>query len=666
MKTKINLTLIIAVFWLLIVVGGYYLIHSPLPVGMFLPILSAVWSILSVGMVMALAGGMGYMIVRLESFPDLVRSVIQAALGLGIMALFVMLLGSLWRINSYFIFFLVPFFLVVYHRGVLGWLRIWRETLPDQWLRGGGFQRGLMVVLGLLFLLALITALAPPIKYDALNYHLTLPKAYLQNQKITDLPWLVMSGMPQATEMLYLVTMALGGESAPLVLNWAFGLLTVLGLVGYLSERANSQAGWVGAAVLLSGFTLASALSWGYVGWLSALFGLCVLVFLDAFYQSGGKRKYLFLAGIFAGLAFSTKYPAGVVMAAGGVALSWAVFRLKQKWWPAAWRFAAGASLFSIPWLLKNWILTGNPLYPFFFESGAMDAVRIAVYQGAPTFGDWTDLAFLPLKAALTGVEGTLGYSVSMGPLMLALGVLAFLGWSLKTKVEQKSISMAGWVSLTGILIWAVGNQLSGYLIQTRFYFVLFPAFASLAGFGYYELQRIPSKKDWFGKLVKIVLLLVMVFNLVQISADVNHKGAVSVLFGQKTPQTYLYDNLGWYAVAVEAIQELPDGSKVMMLYEPRGYGCIPKCDQDEILDRWKTENIRFSDYAAMEASWHGEGFTHLLVYTTGVDFLRSDNDPHHPLSDLKALDAYLATLKLPVDLGGVYTLYEIPALSEK
>ncbi len=661
MKTKINLTLVIALFWLLIVVGGYYLIHSPLPEGMLLPVLQSLWVILSGVMLVSLAGGIGFFVLRGNCLPGLVRGVVQAAMGLGVIALFILLLGTLWRINTYFVLFLVPFFLVVYQRGVRGWYHTWQKELPKFWMEGGKTQRMLMVMIGGIFLLTLLVALAPPIKYDALNYHLTLPKAYLQNQKISDLPWLVMSGMPQTTEMLYVAAYAMGGESTPLVMNWMFGVLVVAGLVGFLSDRINPLAGWVGAAAMLSGFTLASALAWGYVGWLSALFGLCALVFIDQFYREGGSQRSALAAGIFAGLAFSTKYPAGVILACGGVALSWAVFRLKQKWWPVAWRFGVGGLLFSVPWLGKNFIFTGNPLYPFFFESGAMDAVRIAVYQGAPTFGDWTDLAFLPLKAALTGVEGTLGYSVSMGPLLLGLGVMAFLGWSLKTKQEQISISMAGWISLIGIVVWAVGNQLSGYLIQTRFYLVLFPAFASLAGFGYHELQKIASKNNWFGKAVNTVILLVMAFNLMQLSADVNHKGAVGVLFGQKSRQDYLYDNLGWYAVALDEIEKLPAPSKVMLLYEPRGYGCVPKCDPDEILDRWKTEFVRYADYPAMQTAWREEGFTHLLVYTIGVDFLRSDNDPHHPMSDLLALDAYLATLTAPVDMDGVYALYEIP-----
>ncbi len=163
---------------------------------------------------------------------------------------------------------------MVTYRGVIGWLRIWQGALIEQWVSGGKLQRLIIFLIGCLFFLMLITALAPPIKYDALNYHLTLPKAYLLNQKITDLPWLVMSGMPQTTEMLYLLAMALGGESAALGMNWVFGLLTILGLVGFLSDRIDSLAAWIGAAALLSGFTLVSALAVGVRGMAECLIWL--------------------------------------------------------------------------------------------------------------------------------------------------------------------------------------------------------------------------------------------------------------------------------------------------------------------------------------------------------------------------------------------------------
>lgn len=660
MKTKLNLTMIIGLTWMVFIILGYYLIHSPLPEGIFSNILNAVWLLFCAFSITALAGGIGTKLYKFPEFPPLSRISLQAGLGFGVLAVFILALGSLWKVTEIILLILVPLGLFLLWNAIKEWFKNF-SAYREQWRNGNGFQKWLMILIVAILLSVLWITFAPAIKYDTLNYHFTLPKAYLLNQKITDLTWLVMSGMPQTTEMLYLAAMALGGESAALVLNWLFGFLTVTGLVGFISHKINQQAAWAAAAALLGGSTLVSALAWGYVGWLSALFGFCVIVMMEQVIRGLELKKYAFLAGCFGGLAFSTKYPAGVILAAGGLVLLWQVVRKKQIGWAAVWNFGFGGVMCSLPWLLKNYLFTGNPLYPFFWESGAMDAVRIGVYQGAPTFGDWTDLFFLPLKAFLTGVEGTMGYSVSTGPLLLGLGVLAFLGWTEKSAEIQKTLGMVGGISLLGFLIWALGNQLSGYMIQTRFYFVLFPAFAVLAGFGYQSLSAINVKRAWFQKTIQGLVVGVLALNLVFLMKEVIHKGALALFFGEKTRAEYVYDNLGWYAAAVDAINQLPEGSKVMMLYEPRGYGCLPKCDQDEILDRWKTQYPLYGNYDSMHSAWKTEGYTHLLVFYAGVEFLRSDNDPHHPLEDLQALDVYLVTLPAPVDFGGVYALYDIP-----
>ena len=48
------------------------------------------------------------------------------------------------------------------------------------------------------------------------------------------------------------------------------------------------------------------------------------------------------------------------------------------------------------------------------------------------------------------------------------------------------------------------------------------------------------------------------------------------------------------------------------------------------------------------------------MFYQAGADFLRTANDPHHPVAEIDSLEALLATLPEPVDFGGLYELYNI------
>ncbi len=256
------------------------------------------------------------------------------------------------------------------------------------------------------------------------------------------------------------------------------------------------------------------------------------------------------------------------------------------------------------------------------------------------------------------GVDGAHGYSVSIGPLLLGLGVIALLGWEEKKPQHKLSIVNAGVISFFGLLVWVIGNQFSGYLIQTRFYFVLFPAFAILAGFGHFQVKHYQIGQVRIKRMVNIFIIMVLAFNSFQLIAEVVDKDVLPNVFGYKSNQEYLEKNLGWYARAIDEINLLDESERVLFFYEPRGFGCIPKCDPDEILDQWKVAYHEFNSTDKVITKWKNDGFTHILVYTKGMEFLREELDPHHPSVELDALEKLTTSLSLVANFGDWYKLY--------
>jgi hypothetical protein len=299
-------------------------------------------------------------------------------------------------------------------------------------------------------------------------------------------------------------------------------------------------------------------------------------------------------------------------------------------------------------------------LYPFFVASGAMDALRIAVYQGSPVWGNWQDLLLLPLRATLIGTESGGGYGVSMGPLLLGLGALAWLGWSRLEAGQKAALENAALLGVIGVLVWAIGNQFSGYLIQTRMYFALFPAFVVLAAYGYHGVSQIEIKPIRLRFVVNFLLVFVLALNVIQVGMDFVQSGALNEVLGGHTEEQYLTDNLGWFQPTMQVINALPQGSKVLMLYEPRGYYCLPRCDPDEILDQWQHDLALYHTPQAIIQNWQQEGFTHVLYYKAGGDFLRTSDDPHHSAAEIDSLESLLSTLPTLDDFGGTYQLYSI------
>jgi hypothetical protein len=393
------------------------------------------------------------------------------------------------------------------------------------------------------------------------------------------------------------------------------------------------------------------------------LFGFCVLVLLER-WQRKLDLLSLLLAGAFAGLAVGTKYTSGVLGLAAVAALAWHIWKRRIPWQTGLLdilKFGGAALVAAAPWLLKNLITTGNPAYPFFFASGAMTPLRLEVYQSVPPYGNWLDLVLLPLRATLLGTDGGDGYMVALGPLLLGFGLFAWLGRERRTPEQQTALENAAIIALAGLAVWAIANRFSGNLIQTRYYFTLFPAFTTLAAFGYWGLSRVSLPQVRLNRLFTTLVLLVLAFNLIEVGAFSWKSGAPQASAGLVSGEDYLADNLGWFQPAMQAIHDLPDSSSVLMLYEARSLYCAPKCSPDEILDRWKRSYNTLGDSQSILRSWRQEGYTHVLVYTAGVDFMRTANDPHHPLNELTALDAFLAQLPAPQTFGSSYSLYLLP-----
>ncbi|MFQ5616569.1 MAG: hypothetical protein ACE5GO_08935, partial [Anaerolineales bacterium] len=249
-------------------------------------------------------------------------------------------------------------------------------------------------------------------------------------------------------------------------------------------------------------------------------------------------------------------------------------------------------------------------------------------------------------------------FGASIGPLFLALGVFFGLGWRARPSRQHIALENAAIVSLVGLVIWAIMGRLAGLLIQSRLYLSIFPALAMLAGMGFVNLTNIQWPGVRLGRVAGVLVMLVFGFNLLQLGVYTVRQGAIQVLLGLWSPETYLARNLGMYALAMQGIDELPEDARVLMLWEPRSFYCAPRCLPDEILDRWLTDRNRYHTPEAILRSWRQAGFTHVLFRRSGADFFRQD-DRYQP-SDWETLDDLFAELPIHTDLNQVYTLYSL------
>ncbi|TAK10951.1 MAG: hypothetical protein EPO32_13540 [Anaerolineae bacterium] len=654
----------LALFWLSLAVILYYLTHRP-----FLPpattgVASAVQSVVLCGLVLLVGGGLGRRIAPGMNLPGAAAAAVQAALGLGLWGLAVLGLGVSLGFNSTIAWLLLLVALVLLRREIWAWARdVWNGA-QGVIGTGGRTGRAIALLVGIIVVFGLLAALAPPLRFDALVYHLTLPAEYLAAGRVSHLPYNAFSGFPQNLHMLYLWSMALGA-ARPAVLGWCLGAVAALGLWALVADRFSPRAAWVALAALLVGYSPAASLGWAYVDWAGILFGLALwLALLN--WQENLSRRNLVLAGLVAGLMLGVKFTSGALF------IPAALWLALQKPCRAA---VVGALVFGLaaaaavaPWLLKNYAFTGNPVFPLAIPGlpSGLSEIRAGVLQGGPVRGGWTDLLLLPIRATYWGVElgqvgDAPGYEASIGALFLGLGALAALNPAGLDDRARRARALAAWLGVGGVVVFAIAGRVADHLSHTHLYYALFAPLAALAAIGYYQLAHIPMPGVRMGRIAAVLVLLALSTNALEISVESLKRNTPGAGLGLVTEQRYLEDTLGLFALVNQEINALPPGSRVLMLWEGRTYYCRPVCFPDDLLARWPDDLRRLGSADAVLAGWRDEGFTHLLVFHGAADFLRA-NDPRYPQDEWRAHDALLKTLPVVVDLNGFYILYDLRA----
>ena len=279
--------------------------------------------------------------------------------------------------------------------------RFWGKLHPSFWLsvppNAGRYGWVILAVAPFLTLMTLGSTI-PTTEFDAREYHLEGPKEWFLAGRVERLPHNVYTQMPAGTEMLTLLCMSLCGD-------WRVGALAgqatlagfvpLAGLAAACVARRLFGTGCVGlaaAAFLTSPWAVRLTIHPYAEGALCAYGTLALLAVTIAVRRRRLRSvRPALLAGLLAGAAFACKYPAllmiaapaGVVLALGGPARRWCKLTA----------FACGFAAFAAPWLLKNLIETGNPVFPLLwnvFGGTGWDAATDARWAAAHAPPGWS------------------------------------------------------------------------------------------------------------------------------------------------------------------------------------------------------------------------------------------------------------------------------------
>ncbi len=500
-----------------------------------------------------------------------------------------------------------------------------------------------------------ISAAAPSTSsdWDTIAYHLAVPKLWFQAGRIVEIPFIHHSYFPFAFDTLFLVTP--NSQAVAKSFTVVASLLGLLAIYGIARRRVGSGI-WA---------------AWGFVGipmvvWLTGTgyidipHGLaCGLAMLYAGEYLAGLRRggpeprprsgesepealtadlpspdlrpdaaetpskveAFLLAGMFLGLACATKYTGLVFVLAVcfclGVGLLVARQSLARAVGPPL-LLAALAIGWMSPWLVRNVVLTGNPVYPFLYErlgGDGWDQWRADIYRNEQqTFGvgrteSGRDLTRIP--HAILGLGYQPGRYVNPGqetggglPFGAVGGVilLAPLLWLIRGRRETVlayGLACAG----LGMFLWFFLSQ------QSRYATALIPvSLVCLAC-----LARDPR---WRVPLAGLIVLQVAYGGLYL--GWIQAQPRVAVAVGTQTREDYFKTmGFGWPEAAQEMTQELRKTQKepkVALFEEVFGYYL-------DIPYLWGNPGhstlVRFEQYDAPQplmARYRELGVTHIYI----------------------------------------------------
>ncbi|MCL4869731.1 MAG: glycosyltransferase family 39 protein [Anaerolineae bacterium] len=660
--------------WLFFSLGSYYVVQKPftLPQLIWLTENSFLWQpvhwsaaafgrtlvdLLTGLWLLLVAGGCGRWLLHrfaLTSLSLLAEAVLSLGLGWGAIGIAILILGSL-HLYQPAIFIGLAIVLTVL---AIPQLLAFSRTIP----RPIHLPSTLITFyLSLVVFLALTLALLPPTSWDGLFYHLTGPKLYLATGGIVggiDIPHL---SFPSLLQMNFLLAMALRGDTVAHLIHFSFVFL-LMGVVTLLArEWLHLATGRVAVLLLLTMPMFLTLATWAYNDLALAFYSAAAFyLFGHWLWQTGrASRQPLMLAGIMAGFAMGMKYTSLIVP------IILILFILKQDWrdWRAGLAFAVPAGLMVLPWLLKNWLLTGNPVYPFVFGGQFWNEHRAAAYAEAGTGIGLNPWAILRAPYDLTLGLRDASQDGLTGPLFLACLPL-LLVFSL-THLRQQAPPGFRYLLLAAFghyLFWLMGVISSQALWQSR---LLLPAFVLLCPALAWVWQ---AARQWdhpefsLGRFLNIALGLVLFLGLMNQFLLWLPQVPWAYLVGSETRPLHLQRRLGDHYAAMQYLNtHLPETAVILFLWEPRSYYCDRDCRPDTILDRLGDLEYQYGDGNGIAAAWSKQGITHVLLWRTALQFILEQRVETGLYSVNQPLLTELLTTHLqPIDQFAGYELYAL------
>ncbi len=662
--------------WTAFIVAAYYVTQKPTFLTGYQGLAATGWVLIVWVLLVINAAGVGNLLIR--HLPELTiqpveRLLFGTGIGLGLLGLTGFLVGIIgWTHPALLIGFQLILLLFLW------WRRCFQVVWGDFRCLGSTWRDGistaplwLKIALVSTLLITFLLTLAPPAEaFDALFYHLVGPERFLNGEGMqpSSIPHFWFPALPEG---LFLWAQGMEAVRTTQLLHLTWAVLAILLLWNWAESVWESKTAQGTLIILLSMPSLYLLASWAYTDFALTFYGLAVIYGVYKAFEGEDthlKTGWIILAGMGAGMSMAVKYTSFLVPVSGVLLIFWWGRKNLGSAIKNISIFSLVALGIAAPWYLRSWIVMGNPFYPFAFGGLYWDSFRATWYAETGTGIGWQikELFMLPLNATL-GHRDANYHDGRIGPLYLVLAPLTAYVLLIAQKhvgKQRRTLLAITVFTLLSIGAWIFGVINSAALWQTRLLFPVLIPFALPTALGLLAVKRLDTPQLRISFIFNFVVIAVVAVTVIDAGISVIMRNPLAYAFGFETRQAYLAKVQPSYVQAMQLLESTPQDASVYFLFEPRSYHAPRDVQIDPILDNFTHDWFVYGEADAVMQAWHSQGYTHVLVYRRGVDFLTENRSGSFTPEYQAALNLFVQNHLILVETtqDGAYELYLISA----
>lgn len=464
----------------------------------------------------------------------------------------------------------------LWYKHDIGNLTNYAKHLYQFFLKQSVFSRIILLLICVVLLIAYIGVFLPETSFDALWYHLTIPKLFIQNYSL----WYIPGGlyfyslMPKLVDLLYIPAVFLNSEVLAKTIHFMFAVLISVTLFNLAKKYLTTAFSLLVVLIFLSNLVVLWLSSAAYID-LGRTFFELMAVYGIVLYSTEKKELWIIESAVMMGFAIATKVLAVTSLPILLLFLWLTYSQTGKKKYQYLFKYVVIALLVPLPYSVFSFIQSGNPFYPLFSQ------YYVTLIEPSVTH----------IPSLIQDIWAS--FVISPDPInpIYAMSIPLF---ALTYKKFSKREKYLGYITIFALCIWLFVPRTGG----GRFLLPYLPLLSLLIGIVFAKITHTRLLKFYLAVCIVIAVTSIVVRGIVLFE----HR---AYLLKQQTKAEYLAENLNF---------EYGD------FYDIDGYFANHLSKEDRVLI-YGIHNLYYVDFPFVHESYvqPGDEFNYILISENAV-----------------------------------------------